>query len=107
MTRILTGVVIAAALIGSASAFAATTPAPAAGTVHSAVPSINYAARCNSLADQWKTAEAANSSNKSLGKAKADAARGAKYCKSTKTASEKRGTRNYEAALKLLGVTPT
>ena len=112
MTRILAGAAFAAVLLGSASAFAAaTTPASTSTSAvpmpaHTAVAPVDYAARCTSLADQWKAAEAANASNKSLGKAKADAARGAKFCKSTKVASEKKGSKKYEAALKILGVTP-
>ena len=102
MTRILAGAAFVTILMGSASAFAATT-APA----HTAAVHVDYAARCTSLSEQWKTAEAANASHKSLGKAKADAARAAKYCKSNKVASEKKGTKKYEAALKLLGVTPS
>lgn len=111
MTRILAGAALVTILIGSASAYAAATPSPtpaAAQTpTHTATAPIDYAARCTSLADQWKSAETANASNKSLGKAKADAARGAKYCKSTKVAVEKKGVKSYQAALKLLGVTPT
>jgi opacity protein-like surface antigen len=95
MNRILAGAALAAALMGSAAAHAANTP------------SVDYAARCTSLADQWKTAETANATHASLGKAKADAAKGEKLCKSKKSADEKKGSSDYEQALKLLGVTPT
>ena len=101
MKRILGGAAMAALLIGSASAYAATAPATAT------TAKIDYAARCASLAEQWKTAEAAHATNTHLGKAKADAAKAEKFCKSTKSADEKKGVSNYEAALKLLGVTPT
>jgi hypothetical protein len=67
----------------------------------------NYRARCTSLAEQWKTAEASNATHVSLGKAKADAAKGEKLCKSTKAADQKRGVADYEMALKLLGMTPS
>jgi hypothetical protein len=102
MTRILTGTALAAIFMASA-AFAAT---PATHTA-SISKTVNYGARCSSLADQWKTAEAANSSSASLGKAKADAEKGAKLCGSKKASDHKRGASDYEAALKLLGVTPT
>jgi hypothetical protein len=104
MNRILTGAALALALIGSATAYAATTtPAPTTA----AAPKVDYAAKCTSLADQWKTAEAANASNANLGKAKADATKAEKQCKSTKASDQKKGVANYEAALKLLGVTPS
>lgn len=95
MKRILAGAALAVALMGSASAYAASTPA------------MDYAARCTSLAGQWKTAETGNAANASLGKAKADAAKGEKLCKSKKSAEQKKGAADYETALKLLGVTPT
>ena len=109
MNRILAGTALAVALLGSTLAYAAnSTPiktTPVAAT--SSTPAVDYAARCTSLADQWKTAESSNASNASLGKAKADATKAAKECKSKKTADEKKGVGNYEAALKLLGVTPS
>ena len=101
MNRILAGTALAVALFGSAAAFAATTT-PAS----TPAPAVDYAARCTALADQFKTAEASNATNKKLGKAKADAAKGEKLCKSTKATDEKKGVADYEAALKLLGVTP-
>ncbi len=100
MTRILTGALAAAFL--TTVAFAAT-PAPA---THSASKPTDYAARCTALADQWKTAETANSTNANLGKAKADAEKASKLCASTKSDDHKKGAMDYEAALKLLGVTP-
>lgn len=106
MNRMLAGAALAVAILGSSAAFAATsstTPHPAAATA----PKVDYAARCTSLADQWKTAETANASNTSLAKAKAEAAKGEKLCKSKKTASRKKGVGEFEEALKLLGVTPT
>lgn len=110
MNRILAGAAVAVALLGSATAFAASTapttttstPTPAA----TAPAPVDYAARCTALADQWKTAEAANATNKHLGKAKAKAAKGAKLCASKKDADHKKGSAAYEAALKLIGVTP-
>ena len=99
MNRILVGAVVAATLLGSAAAYAATTPIK--------TMKVDYAARCTSLADQWKTAEGANATNTNLGKAKADAAKGEKLCKSKKSSDEKKGAADYQAALKLLGVTPT
>jgi hypothetical protein len=108
MNRIVIGASLALALLGSTAAFAAnTTPASTSTPAASSTPAVDYAARCTSLADQWKTAESSNATNANLGKAKADATKAAKECKSKKTADEKKGVANYEAALKLLGVTPT
>ena len=101
MRQVLAGTALAVLLIGSGTALAATTPPPASSTPP------DYAARCTSLAEQWKTAEAANASNAHLGKAKADAAKGEKLCSSKKATDHKKGVTDYEAALKLLGVTPT
>jgi hypothetical protein len=95
MNRILIGSALTLGLFGATSAYAATsTP-------------VDYAARCTSLAGQWKTAEAANATHASLGKAKADAAKAEKLCKSKKSSDQRKGTDDYDAALKLLGVTPT
>lgn len=106
MNRILSGAAVAVALLGSATAFAAST-APSTSTPAAAAPApVDYAARCTALADQWKTAEAANATNKHLGKAKGKAAKGAKLCASKKDADHKKGSAAYEAALKLIGVTP-
>lgn len=102
------GAAFAAALLASTSAFAAGTTTLATTTAAAAKPmSADSGARCTSLADQWKTAEGANATNASLGKAKADAAKGEKMCKSKKTSDKKKGAADYEAALKLLGVTPS
>ncbi len=101
MTRILTGAL--AAVFMSSVAFAAT---PATTATHAAAKAVDYGARCTSLADQWKTAETANSTNANLGKAKADADKGSKLCASAKGGDHKKGAADYEAALKLLGVTP-
>lgn len=96
MNRILIGSALAVALFGATSAYAATSAMP-----------VDFAARCTSLAGQWKTAEGTNATNASLGKAKADAAKAETLCKSKKSSDQKKGTEDYNAALKLLGVTPT
>jgi hypothetical protein len=96
MNRILIGSALALGLFGATSAYAATSTTP-----------VDYAARCTSLAGQWKTAETTNATHASLGKAKADAAKAEKLCKSKKSSDQKKGTDDYDAALKLLGVTPT
>lgn len=107
MTRIVLGAALAVALLGSSAFAASTTPTPVSTTAATTTAShIDYAARCTSLAEQWKTAEAANATNASLGRAKADAVKGEKLCKSKKTADHKKGSGDYEQALKLLGVTP-
>jgi hypothetical protein len=103
MTRILAAAALA--VLGSTAAYAGTAQMTPASTTPTAT--IDYAARCTTLADQWKTAEGANASNASLGKAKADAAKGAKLCGSKKSGDHKKGAADYEAALKLLGVTPS
>jgi hypothetical protein len=95
MTRLITGLALSLILVGATSALAANSS------------TTNYRARCTSLAEQWKTAEASNATHVSLGKAKADAAKGEKLCKSTKTADQKKGVADYEMALKLLGMTPS
>lgn len=97
MSRILVGA-LSVALLATNPVFAA---AP------TSVAHVDYAARCKSLADQWKTAETANASHASLGKAKAEASTAEKLCKSKKDADMRKGVSDYEAALKLLGVTPT
>lgn len=106
MTRIVVGAAVAALLLGTSAFAATTTPAATTTTAAAATTKVDYEARCTSLADQWKTAEAANATNASLGKAKADATKGEKLCKSKKASDHKKGSSDYEAALKLLGVTP-
>lgn len=113
MMRILTGAAFAALLLGSASAFAGTatttTSTPSASTTTPAhtTAAVDYGARCTSLAGQWKTAEGANATNTHLSKAKAMAAKGEKMCGSKTATDHPKGVSKYEAALKLLGVTPT
>ena len=96
MNRILVGSALAVALFGATSSYAATSATP-----------VDYAARCTSLAGQWKTAESTNATNANLGKAKADATKAERLCKSKKSSDQKKGAGDYDAALKLLGVTPT
>lgn len=106
MTRTLAVAACAVALLGSTSAFAGTPASTPPAPTTTPAP-VDYAARCTSLAAQWKTAEAANATNAHLGKAKADAAKAEKLCASKKADDHKKGAEDYEAALKLLGVTPT
>lgn len=105
MTRIATATAVAALLLGSVTAYAANQTTAANMNVNQ--PSARYTAQCTSLAGQWKTAEAAHMTSPNLGKAKADAAKGERLCKSTKASQLKHGASDYRAALKLLGVTPT
>ena len=112
MTFLRASVAAAALLIASnaalaADAPAATKPAATATTMAAPTPAIDYAARCTSLAGQWDTALAANAQHAKLGKAKAQAAKGEKLCKSIKTGDAKKGSKAYEGALKQLGVAPT
>lgn len=100
MNRIFIGATLAATLLGSSAYAAATAP-----TAHNTP--VDYTARCTTLAAEWKTAETANPTHASLGKAKADAAKAEKLCASKKSSDHKKGVTEYEAALKLLGVTPT
>lgn len=101
-----------AVLLGAGSAFAAGTTggtqtnAPTVPKISTA-SAVDYGARCTSLADQFTAAEAANSSNANLGKAKTQAASGKSLCASAKMSKKKLGVRDYTGALKLLGVTPT
>lgn len=106
MTRILTAASIAALLIGSATAYAAA-PVTMTPISHPSASSTNYTTRCSTLAGEWKTAEEGHLMSANLGKARADAAKGAKLCKSTSASKQKRGIADYRAALKKLGVTPT
>jgi hypothetical protein len=115
MNRILVGTALAVVLVGSSVAYAAnstpakTTPVAATSSTPAATPApaVDNAALCTSLADQYKTAEAANATNAKLGAAKAKAAKAEKECKSTKASDLKKGVADYKAALKLLGVTPS
>ncbi len=104
MTRMATVTAFAALLLGSVTAYAANQTM--ASNTSATQPSTDYTAQCSSLASQWQTAEAAHMTNPNLGKAKADAAKGEKLCKSTNVSQHKRGASDYRAALKLLGVTP-
>ena len=112
MNRVLIGAAMAVALFGSAAAFAA---GPATGTgspmapaaAPATAPMEDNAAECKALGTQWETAEAANSTNAKLGKAKAKAAKAEKNCASTKASKQKTGISQYKAALKILGVKPT
>jgi hypothetical protein len=109
MTRIFTATSLAMLLIGSAAAYAATPvkTTPISHPSASSTTATNYATRCSALAGEWKTAEEGHLMSANLGKARADAAKGAKLCKSTSASLQKRGVADYEAALKNLGVTPT
>jgi hypothetical protein len=100
MNRILAGTMLTIALAASASA---ATPSH----VTASTPAPDYSAQCKTLGEQWTTASASASSNKHFAAAKADAAKAGTNCKSTKTASQKKGVSQYEAALKLIGATPT
>lgn len=94
MTRFATAAALGALILTSTTAFAAhRTP-------------VNYIERCNSLESQWKTALDSHETSRHLGKAKADAARGERFCKSHKISQQRRGVSDYRAALKLLGVRP-
>ena len=98
MTRFTTAVALGALILSSTTAFAAT---PAAHPT-----SVNYVERCNSLATQWQSAVDSHGMNRHLGKAKADAARGERLCKSSKISQQRRGVADYRAALKILRVRP-
>ena len=110
MNRILASSLLAFAIAGSAGAANAATTTLSAqpvSTANTSSTAVNYAAQCRTLGKQWASASAANSSNKHFAAAKADAAKGMKLCKSTKTASRQKGAGQYAAALKLIGVSPT
>lgn len=123
MNRIIMGTLLSVAMAGAAFAASApaatsskpTTPmaapaaAPATIPAPAAVPvsTPDYATQCASLAGQWTTAADANKTNKKFALAKSGATKGGRNCKSTKAAAQKKGVAQYEAALKLLGVTAT
>jgi hypothetical protein len=123
MNRIITGALLSVALAGAA--FAASAPAtttkpvvaapavaaPAAPAVTTPAPmpapTPDFAAQCKSLGEQWKTAADAHKTDKTFAQAKSGATKAERNCKSTKAATAKKGVTQYEAALKLLGVTAT
>lgn len=122
MNRIITGALLSVALAGAA--FAASTPAatstkpvtPAPVVVAPATPAApatmpapkpDYAAECKSLGTQWTGAVDAHKTDKTFAQAKSGATKAERNCKSTKAAAQKKGVGQYEAALKLLGVTAT
>ena len=114
MNRALLSAALAVALFGSAAAHAAgpatgsgTPMAPAATPATPPAPTADHAAECKELGTQWETAEAANTTNAKLAKAKAKANAAEKNCASTKPSKQKTGISQYKAALKLLGVKPT
>jgi hypothetical protein len=123
MNRIITGALLSVALAGAAfaaSAPATTTttkpataaapaaaPAPAAPAATTPAPAPDFAAQCTSLGEQWKTAAEAHKTDKAFAQAKSGATKAERNCKSTKAAAQKKGVSQYEAALKLLGVTAT
>lgn len=86
---------------------APTPPPPAAHTATSpSTATVDYKARCTALEGEWQAAATTHATNASLGKAKSKAAKGKTSCASSKPDDHKKGVSYYEAALKLLGVTP-
>ena len=92
---------VTAAVVLAPTAFAATTPAASSTPAAAPAPATTPAAQCDSLAKQYQTAAAANSSNPNAAKAKKAADDGAKLCKEGKPAD---GVKKYQHALKDLGV---
>ena len=119
MNRIITGALLSVALAGAA--FAASAPAtggkpetaaPAAAAAPAApaatpAPTPDYAAQCKSLGDQWTAAADAHKTDKKFAQAQSGATKAERNCKSTKASAQKKGVSQYQAALKLLGVTAT
>lgn len=123
MNRSITGALLSVALAGAA--FAASAPAnnakpatpaatPATTTATATTtpaptpaPAPDYAAQCKSLGGQWTAAVDAHKMDKNFAQAKSGATKAERNCKSTKASVEKKGVSQYEAALKLLGVTAT
>jgi len=120
MNRIITGALLSVALAGAAfaasapatggkpetAAPAATAPAAPAATPAPA-PTPDYAAQCKSLGDQWTAAADAHKTDKKFAQAQSGATKAERNCKSTKASAQKKGVSQYQAALKLLGVTAT
>ena len=98
MNRVLVGAALALVLFGTNEAYAG------AHAPNRNAP--DFAARCQSLAQQWTDAEGTHASNANLGQAKARARTAAKDCASTLPAEQSAGMNQYVTALKLLGVTP-
>ena len=98
MTRFTAAAALGALILSSTAAFAAMP------STHHA--SVKYSERCTSLAGQWRSALDSHETRAHLGRAKADAARGAKLCNSTMASKQRRGAADYRAALKLIGVRP-
>ncbi|MEQ1755502.1 MAG: hypothetical protein ABL973_15375 [Micropepsaceae bacterium] len=121
MNRIFMGTLVSVALIGAAAAASAPSntttakPAPASSAITTApaapattpAPAPDYAAQCKGLTVEWKTAAEANATNKKFAQAKSNATKAERNCKSTKVSLLKKGSGQYQTALKLLGVTPT
>ncbi len=104
MTRFSMAAALGALILSSTAALAAT-PATSTTAARHRAP-VNYIQQCGSLAGQWKAALDSHGLSPNLGKAKADAAKGEKFCKSGKVSQQRRGVADYRAALKVLGVKP-
>ena len=89
-----------AALIG-AIVVATSMMAPAAPPASPAQTATDETALCSSLAGEWKTAEAACSTNANLGRARARAREAEAKCKSPDAAQRKLGPSKYQFALRL------
>lgn len=111
MNCTLAGIFLTIAFVGSAAAASAApepaTPSPQlVATTQIASAPVNYTAECKALGLQWSGAMATHASDTQFAKAKAGAVRGERNCTSTNVAKHKKGAGQYEAALKLLGITP-
>jgi hypothetical protein len=91
---------VAAAAVFAPAAYAAATPASATTTGAAPASAATPAAKCETLAKQYDTAAAANSTNPNAAKARKMADEGAKLCKEGKPAD---GVKKYEHAIKELG----
>lgn len=100
MTRLTTAAAVGALILSATAAFAATPISYSHST------SAKYSQRCAALESQWKSAIDAHGISRHLGRAKADAARGARHCNSHSMAQRRQGVSDYRAALKLIGVRP-
>lgn len=110
MYRIFPATLVAIALAGTAAAATVTpsaTPVPATVPMKVASVQENYGAECKTLRQQWDAASATNATNAKFAQAKAGATKAERNCASTKSSRQHKGAGQFQAALKLIGVTPS
>lgn len=102
MKRIIPGAALAAALMMTASAYAATAPA-----MHRTSLNAKYSNECSSLEGQWSAASSEHAQAHNFHRAEHQAKLGQTSCGSHKVATLRTGVTHYRSALKLIGVKPS